>query len=298
MTEFKFFCPRCGRHIQCDTGYCGSEINCPACQQPIMVPTVGHAGTPRVVESPSKAKWKTLFIVATTVILVTVIAGIAFFLVPELRGKPTGLVGWWRAEGNAQDSVGHNDGTLLGGAGFAAGKVGEAFSFNGTSSCVSIPDSPLLDSFTDRITIELWLKSNQLTANANWEGIVTKGNSSWRLLATTGEKSVYFAGTGLSKDLKGHSDVNDGQWHHIAAVYDGTHIYLYVDGRLDASTPATGEILQNSYPMGIGYNAQGVFGRPDYFYKGLVDEVSLYHRALSAHEIAAIYRAGASGKFQ
>ncbi len=38
MAEFKFFCPRCGRQIQCDTGYAGTQINCPACQQAIAVP--------------------------------------------------------------------------------------------------------------------------------------------------------------------------------------------------------------------------------------------------------------------
>ena len=43
VAEFKFFCPRCGRQIQCDTGYAGTRINCPACQQPIAVPQVEGA---------------------------------------------------------------------------------------------------------------------------------------------------------------------------------------------------------------------------------------------------------------
>jgi hypothetical protein len=38
MAEFKFPCPRCGQNIQCDTGYSGTQINCPACQQAIVVP--------------------------------------------------------------------------------------------------------------------------------------------------------------------------------------------------------------------------------------------------------------------
>ncbi|MFZ0827299.1 MAG: protease pro-enzyme activation domain-containing protein, partial [Verrucomicrobiia bacterium] len=92
---------------------------------------------------------------------------------------PSGLAGWWRGEGNAMDSAGTNNGTLGGGASFAAGEVGQAFSFDGVSGNVSIPDSPVLDSFSTKITIELWLKANQLTANADWEGIVTKGNTSW-----------------------------------------------------------------------------------------------------------------------
>ena len=63
--------------------------------------------------------------------------------------------------------------------------------------------------------------------------------------------------------------------------------FACVDGTLDVSTPSSGTITQNSYPMGIGYNAQGVSGQPTYFFNGAVDEVSLYHRALSSNEVTA-----------
>jgi hypothetical protein len=65
-----------------------------------------------------------------------------------------------------------------------------------------------------------------------------------------------------------------------------------VDGTLDVSQPATGLILQNSYPVEIGQNAEA----PRDLFNGLIDEVSLYNRALSADEIAAIYNAGSAGK--
>src|SRR5262245_8224750 len=56
---------------------------------------------------------------------------------------PPGLVGWWRAEGNATNSAGTNNGTLQGGAtATAVGMVGQAFSFNGTNQFVQIPDGP------------------------------------------------------------------------------------------------------------------------------------------------------------
>jgi len=299
MAEFKFHCPRCSRQIQCDTGYAGTQINCPACQQPITVPSAAQTEGPPAGKSPEKANRKKLFVASTILVLVAIVAGAGWFLFSGPRGKPAGLVAWWRAEGNAQDSVGDNNGTLAGGAGFASGVVGEAFSFNGTSSCVSIPDSPLLDSFTDRITIELWLKANQLTANSDWESVVSKGNAAWEIQTSARVKAAFFyLGGPNPSHVDGSRNVNDGQWHHVAAVYDGTHIFLYVDGTLDASTPATGRITPNNYPMGVGYNAQGVSGHPAYFFDGLVDEVSLYDRALSAREIAAIYRTGARGKFQ
>jgi hypothetical protein len=115
-------------------------------------------------------------------------------LPPSCAPVPSGLVGWWPGEGNADDIAGTNHGAMVGGVSYAAGEVNQTFSFDGSSGCVSVPDSPSLDSFTTNITVELWMKAGQLTANADWKGIVTKGNSSWRLQATSGAKTVTFGG--------------------------------------------------------------------------------------------------------
>ena len=216
---------------------------------------------------------------------------------PSCDPAPSGIVGWWPGEGNAYDIIGTNNGTLQGGASYTSGKVGQAFTFDGSGSYVNIPDSPLLDSFSNSITVELWLKANDTSANSDWQGIVTKGNAAWAVQATSGAKTVSFGMTGPSPSgVNGSRNVKDGQWHHVAGVYNGTNIYLYVDGTLDVSTPASGNIVQNSYPMTIGCNGQGVYGYPGYFYNGSIDEVSLYHRALSASEIQAIYATGSGGK--
>src|SRR5271170_8239015 len=50
MAEFKFSCPQCGQHIACDTGYAGMQINCPTCQQLIVVPQSPQA--PRMAAAP------------------------------------------------------------------------------------------------------------------------------------------------------------------------------------------------------------------------------------------------------
>jgi hypothetical protein len=185
---------------------------------------------------------------------------------------------------------------------FTNGMVGQAFSFNGESNYVSIPNSPSLNICVSSITVETWIKLNHLTADWNWEGIVTKGNTSWRLQATAGAKTVNFAASGASPEwVTGSRDVHDGQWHHVAGVYDGTNMSLYVDGTLDVSQPATGLISQNSSPLCIGANAQAYVpscgcNQPGYFFDGLIDEVSIYNRALTALEIQAIYAAGSAGK--
>jgi len=222
-----------------------------------------------------------------------------FYVPPAVAGSTPcapvslGLADWWSAEGNANDNVGTNNGTLVGGASYAPGEVGQAFSFDGVSGYVSIPDSPSLDSFVTNMTIETWIKVNQTNVNSDWRGIVTKGNDSWRLQGVQGEGTVSFAANGLSTYLTGTRNVNDEQWHHVAGVYDGTNIYLYVDGTLDTSTPATGLIIQDSFPVCLGANPDAPL---PYYFNGLIDEVSIYNRALSAAEIQSIYLAGSEGK--
>ena len=113
----------------------------------------------------------------------------------------------------------------------------------------------------------------------------------------------YFDVTGVSPNgnLYGTRNINDGQWHHVAGVYDGAHMYLYVDGALDVSQPATGLIAQNSDPLCLGANSKAYVpscgcNELGYFFNGLIDEVSIYNRALSASEIQTIYAAGPVGK--
>ncbi|MFZ0827035.1 MAG: S8 family serine peptidase [Verrucomicrobiia bacterium] len=214
-------------------------------------------------------------------------------------------LGLWRGESNALDSVGSNNGMLINGVTFTNGVVAEAFSLDGTSGYVNIPDSPSLDSMSNAITVDAWMKSGELTANPDWRGIVTKGNTAdWRFYRTTGAKTLSWGVTTTINNyvLNGTRNVNDGLWHHVAAVYDGANLLIYVDGSLDASTPDTGLILKTSQPVCIGANSQAFVPscgcvEPGYFFDGLLDEVSIYHRALSASEILAIYQKGTSGKY-
>src|SRR5260370_27126408 len=69
---------------------------------------------------------------------------------------PSGLVSWWPGETNAADITGTNNGVLQGGVGFVLGKVGQAFSFNGTSQYVRIADSPSLNP-AGSFSLEAWI---------------------------------------------------------------------------------------------------------------------------------------------
>ena len=122
------------------------------------------------------------------------------------------------------------------------------------------------------------------------------GNSqsaqSRRLQRNWNKNTLEFACSGLvvpGNDwgpVYGNTDVNDGHWHHVAGVYDQQNIYLYVDGKLDASVAASGTIRVNEEPVYIGENSE-VSNR---FWNGLIDDVRIYNYALSAEEISEITR--------
>src|SRR5262249_47987828 len=104
-----------------------------------------------------------------------------------------------------------------------------------------------------------------------------------------------------TSDLAGGGfPVAPGDWHHVAGVYDGFSMNLYVDGQLRAETPQVGNIppMRSTSFLAIGSedgrtNEPFVIGTR--YFKGLIDEVEVYNRALSASEIQAIFNAGGAG---
>ena len=81
------------------------------------------------------------------------------------------------------------------------------------------------------------------------------------------------------------TSVNDGQWHHVAGVYNGSQLLIYIDGALDNSASATGSIAANNIAVDIGRNSEAA-GRE---FDGAISNVIIYNGALSAGGIQAIY---------
>ncbi len=212
--------------------------------------------------------------------------------------RPTGLINWWRAEGNAQDSAGTNHGTGVGAVGFAPGKVGQAFVLDG-SSWISIADAPGLNfGPASPITIELWAYR---TGSQNAMHLVGKRNGCLGLHSEInyqmGIEERYpqpelfglFFGAGPSNQVTTGITMPLNVWMHLAGVFDGSNFRLYTNGVLAAAaTGQLGPVTTQPLLIGGSDNCQK--------FVGLIDEVSLYNRALSAPEIQAIYNAGAAGK--
>ncbi len=219
-----------------------------------------------------------------------------------------GLLGWWPGDGNANDIVFSNNGTLVGNAtAVGAGQVGLAFTFDGVNSAVQIPDAPSLR--PTNLTIECWVRFNSLDSTgsgppAGVQYIVFKQNT----------RTSNFEGFDLGKTRSGGSDVfkfivtsaagqavsllsttvvSAGNWYHLAAVRGSNFVQLYVNGALERQTNVAFAQDYGNLPLCFGTSGQPTWDRR---LNGTLDEVSLYNRALSSNEIAAIYSAGSAGK--
>jgi hypothetical protein len=208
----------------------------------------------------------------------------------ETTSAQTNLVGRWKFDEEsgtiAADSSGNgNDGTLVGDPQWVVGQINGALEFDGNGDYVNCGSAPILQ-VQNQITLACWFKVTAFTRN--WATIISMGDDSYRIGRGESNYSMHFGFNGAVSSpyswFDGRKRVNDEQWHHIAGVYDGTEARIYIDGELDASQPATGQINISSYPLYIGENAQAT-GR---FWNGLVDDVRIYNRALSEKEIQVV----------
>jgi hypothetical protein len=171
--------------------------------------------------------------------------------------------------------------------GFGAGNHGCLF--NGFSGYIDCGFPPELDSYSGPISIMTWIHVNAWAKT--WQAMVTKGDTAWRLHRNSSGSDTRFVGfgtTGLNpQDQAGARAVDDGFWHHIVAVYDGSTKYIYVDGTLDVSTPVTGTLAMNSQPIFIGQNAAAT----DRLFSGLMDEVAIFTNGLTASQVLQVYNA-------
>ncbi len=220
--------------------------------------------------------------------------------VPVCTPPAQGLVSWWRGEGDASDFVGINNGVLEGGMAFATGEVGQAFSFDGTNADVRVPASASLNvGLAGGFTIETWIQPGDVTSGhplAEWNNGSTYGTHFWIF---GNPQSIYMNvldTSGTSHDLNAPANIlNTTNFQHVAATYDKASgvATLYYNG-LAVATANFGSVTpQTSYNLFLGRRPAGVSSG---YYQGLMDEVSLYSRALSASEIQAIYNAGRTGK--
>jgi hypothetical protein len=200
---------------------------------------------------------------------------------------PSGIISWWPGDGDATDFVGGANGFY---SQYTTGMVGQAFNV-ATAFSLAISNRASLNP-TNGITIEAWVLAWGGGAGKSFYVVSKDGDTSDRqYILSIGPSGKFRAHIGVPNLVyfDGQTAVQQNTWYHVAMTYDRTALNLYVNGTLEGSVAATGPIIVTSQPLRIG--GGGFSG-----YNGLVDEPTLYDRALSISEIQAIYQANAAGK--
>jgi len=207
------------------------------------------------------------------------------------------MIGWWKFDEINGETVADSSGNDLNGKLVGDARIisdpdrSNVLSLDGNGDYVDCGDDLIFD-ITGEITISAWIKVNVF--NRNWQAIVTKGDSAWRLSRKASTDFLAFRCTGIRSSselgrqngVDGTVDVNDGEWHHVTGVYDGNESYLYMDGTLDNSEQASGFIETNDFALMIGQNVEQPPGR---CWNGLIDDVRIYSYALSEAEVKEVY---------
>ena len=166
------------------------------------------------------------------------------------------------------------------------GKFGNALSFNGTNAFVTVADSNSLD-LTTGMTLEAWVKPTtprQRLPDGRRQGAAraTSSTASTRNIDTNRPQAqVDGARQRPQAAATARPRLAAGTWTHLAATYDGTTERLYVNGTLVSTARGRRrDRCTSTAPLKIGGNA--IWGE---YFSGLIDEVRVYNRALSAAEI-------------
>jgi hypothetical protein len=226
--------------------------------------------------------------------------GIAMTEPPPAKKPPEGVVAWWRADGDAKDSVGDSHGELKGGVTFDPGIAGKAFRLDGAGRHVEVTRSDRWGFRKRDFSIDLWVQFRALTPSPEighpmaifigcdegndegnrprhkWFFAYGGGFLNFHINQPNGE-SGFFAKANFSPDVD--------QWYHLAVTRSQGTFTFYVNGAPVASEKVEITIPNPDAPLTIG-QAENIG-----FFSGLIDEVAIYDRALSPDEIKARWKA-------
>ena len=223
----------------------------------------------------------------------------------SLADLNSGLTAFFPFNGNANDESGNANHGTVNGAILTEDRQGNdasAYSFDGVNDYISIPDSDLIDfEYNQNFTVALWIKAATIQPDrGNTDNdIVEKwsGGTSYPYVIRYGNRTgkVYVARYSRPNSFGIHSttSINDNQFHHIAFIKDGENLTLYIDGIPNGTSIDKSTDTKNNSALFLGKRGSNI----NYF-KGVIDELRIYNRAISASEIQDISEVALSGCLQ
>ena len=217
-----------------------------------------------------------------------------FLLIPNISHADlnSGLIGWWKLDetsGNAIDSSGQgNTGTPSGTTIIAGCRKAGCRSFNGTTDNVEIGQATFNGTIRN-YTYTAWVNLNSV---AGTRTIMAHGSRSF-LQVQGGKAGMHFCAVGAcNQEILGNISLSTGTWYHIAVVQSSTTgITVYVNGAQDVNSSGS-PYTSDLDPYAGDYAGIGRYrwdGNPGGYTDGMIDDVRIYNRVLSASEILNLY---------
>lgn len=236
----------------------------------------------------------------TSIVVYLLIFIATLFTLPAFaQNLEEGLVGYWKFDGNADDSSGNGyHGTENGGTAYVPGKFDQAIDLEDMGAYVVVPNSEDIKLLsTGTYTVSVYVKpSNTNHGDILFHGLGCSTWASWFLGVAGGEPDaplvansfVFAVRTSNGSAYTGvSSKASEGAWIHVAATYDGSTLKLYVDGK-ESNSVKTEDLPWNSNEkLHIGGDP-GCGGRS--WYTGLMDDVRIYNRAMNENEIVQLMK--------
>lgn len=236
-----------------------------------------------------------------------------------------GVVSWWRFEGNARDEFGKHNGIIYGANCNVEGRFGNSCNFTGGSnptrenaSYIEVSSSEELNGL-DEFTYLAWVRAERFNPVSLHNQIMGKsvhaggeGRAQMGMWVNPGfyqwwEPEIIH---GRAETIIGRFDregprLELNQWHHIALVFYGNDLEIYVDSQIsgielrldgtpaDPSSISPTQLVQTNDPLriGCGYYRCGFDSTSghDYRWLGLIDEVIILNRAITQKQVEALY---------
>ena len=224
---------------------------------------------------------------------------LAIVLLGALSGEAA-LLSHWKADGNANDSAGSsNTGFEQNGMGYATGKLGQAFTADGSNDYLYVANHSSHD-VSSGFTKHVWFNSDAISGT---QAIFHQGYSSWsgggriNYLRVTNDGNLSYAiqNGGVTT---GSTALSAGTWYHGVVTYSGglgaDNVKVYVDGAEDASASSVVTIKQNDKNRVV----LGRWQQPAIaccYFDGLIDDAALWGEALTGGEVKGLYDVGNDG---
>ena len=196
-----------------------------------------------------------------------------------------GLVGWWRGGNNSV--VGGHVGSLAGGAAITEGRVGDGYSFNGSSGqVVSIPSSGPFQ--LQEFSIGAWIRRAEVNRSSQAgvpDGAIFAWGSQGYTFTLSANGRPFLGKVGVNSSSGGNA-IRDLDWHHVAVTKQAGNVSFYVDG-VPAGFAFVNQFYEFSGPVAIG-GLGTPFSGETYSFLGRIDEVVVFNRPLSEAEIRVV----------